>query len=109
MDWVKVARASEIEDGRGTQVEVDGEDVGLFRVGGEYFATQNTCPHREGYLHEGMVRGETIVCPWHFATFCLRTGAVLEGPAEEGLKTYAVRVENGDVCVALVPTQAKTA
>jgi len=90
-----------MNEGQGKLVQVEGRDVGLFLVNGRYYAVHNTCPHREGYLHEGALKGETITCPWHFAVFDLRTGEVLEGPAEEKIACYQVRVEGDDVEVGV--------
>jgi nitrite reductase/ring-hydroxylating ferredoxin subunit len=97
MKYTKVARVSEIEEGRAKLVQFEGQDVGLFRVNGRFYAIQNTCPHREGYLHEGAIQGETVTCPWHFAVFDLRTGEVLQGPAQEKVGCYEVRVEGDEI------------
>ena len=40
-------------------------------------------------------------CPFHFARFSLRTGAVLCAPAILPLKTFAVKVEDGKIYVDL--------
>jgi nitrite reductase/ring-hydroxylating ferredoxin subunit len=39
------------------------------------------------------------VCALHEARFCLRTGKVLSPPATVPLRTYPVRVEDGEVFV----------
>ncbi len=39
----------------------------------------------------------------HGATFALETGDVLEPPAYEAVRTYAVKQEGGDVYVAVEP------
>lgn len=71
-------------------------DVAVFNVDGGLCATQAECPHRQGPLNEGTLDGSTVTCPWHGSQFNVCTGAVLQGPAKEPLKTYAVTVD-GDV------------
>jgi nitrite reductase/ring-hydroxylating ferredoxin subunit len=39
------------------------------------------CPHRGAPLVNGTVIGTFLECPWHGATFDLRTGRRLRGPA----------------------------
>ena len=71
-------------------------DVAVFNVDGGFCATQAECPHRQGPLNEGTLDGSTVTCPWHGSQFNVCTGAVLQGPAKDALKTYAVTVD-GDV------------
>jgi nitrite reductase/ring-hydroxylating ferredoxin subunit len=71
-------------------------NVAVFNVGGKLCATQNACTHRQGPLSQGALEGSTVTCPWHGSKFDVATGAVLQGPATEPLKTYKVVVE-GDV------------
>ena len=44
----------------------------------------------------------TVTCPWHGSQFNVCTGAVLQGPAKDPLKTYRVTVD-GDVGRVEVP------
>ena len=71
-------------------------DMAVFNVDGRFCATQATCTHRQGPLHEGSLDGSIVTCPWHGAQFNVCTGAVLRGPAKDPIKTYPVTVE-GDV------------
>ena len=64
-----------------------------FNVDGKLCATQADCPHKQGPLVEGELSGSTVTCPWHGSQFDVSTGAVLQGPATEPLKTYPVQVE----------------
>ena len=98
---VKVADLKDLVPGEGKLVEVDGKEIGLFLVDDQCYALDNTCPHREGYLHDGAIEGTTVTCAWHFAKFDLKTGKVLEGPAEEGVGCYEVVTEDGEVKIAL--------
>ena len=69
---------------------------GLEMLSGEFYATQDACTHAEGPLNEGDLDGIHITCPLHGSCFDVTTGMVLEGPADEPLKTYRV-VITGEV------------
>ena len=43
--------------------------------------------------------GHVIECPLHFATFDVRTGKLLSGPASADVVTYEVRIEGDTVYV----------
>jgi nitrite reductase/ring-hydroxylating ferredoxin subunit len=101
MTLVKVCDLPELPPGKARMIEVDGVEIGVFRVDDDFYAIQNTCPHRQGYLHEGHLQGTKITCPWHFAVFDLKSGEVLQGPAESNLRTYRVLCQNGEIKVAL--------
>jgi apoptosis-inducing factor 3 len=75
------------------QIEVDGTPVLLIREGDSVHAVAATCPHAGGPLAQGVYHAGRIICPWHKATFCVRTGALLEPPAVDSLQRFAVRIE----------------
>jgi len=77
-----------------------GLPVLLVRRGGEVFALENRCAHMGCPLTAGRLDGWTLECPCHDWRFDVRTGRFLDAP-ELGLKTYAVRLENGKVLVRL--------
>ena len=64
-------------------------------------AFDNSCPHEDCPLSEEDLHGARIICFCHSSIFDLRTGAVLEGPAEEPLSLYPVRIENGELHVSI--------
>jgi nitrite reductase/ring-hydroxylating ferredoxin subunit len=68
-------------------------DVAVFNVDGRFCATQAKCTHKQGPLGEGTLDGSIVTCPWHGSQFNVCTGAVLQGPAADPLKTYRVIVE----------------
>lgn len=96
-NFVRVAAAGEVAAGSAARVEADGKPIALFNVDGTLYALDHACTHRGGPLSEGAVSGESVVCPWHRAAFCLKTGRVLRGPAGRGVRSYPVRVTGGDV------------
>ena len=97
--WVDVAGAGEFEPGAIRRVDVDGTQVAVFNLDGEYYAIEDVCTHDGGILTGGTVEGEVIVCPRHGARFSIRTGEVLAPPAYEDVRTFPVRVESGRVQV----------
>ena len=80
-------------------VDIDGNKIAVFNVGGSYYAIDDTCTHAGGSLSEGPVDGTVVVCPWHGAAFDLTSGKVLDAPATEGVKTYKVKTEGNDILV----------
>lgn len=59
----EVAKASEINEGEAKLVEVDGTEIALFNLGGEFYAITNECSHVEGPLCEGDIDGSKAICP----------------------------------------------
>ncbi len=98
--FVFACRASEVAEGKGTLVEVDGASVAIFRSGGRLYALDNACPHRDGPLAFGDVKGGTVHCPVHAWPFDLATGRCTEFP-EAAVRAYPVRLEGDAVWIEL--------
>jgi nitrite reductase (NADH) small subunit len=101
-----IGRVSEVPLGEGRNFDVEGTVVTVFRTrGGEVFATEPRCPHRQGPLADGLLGGTLLVCPLHERTFDLRTGVSVAGDCQ--VRTYPVReAEDGRIMLALVPEPA---
>lgn len=98
---ITVMHTSDLAPGWGTTVETEGRRIALFNVQGTFYAIDDTCPHRGGPLGDGELHGATVTCPWHGATFDVRTGAVIGGPAHSNVQCFRVRVDGNDVLVEL--------
>ena len=79
-----------LKDGGMILGQVDGEDVILARRGDELFAVGAVCTHYHGPLVEGLMVGDTVLCPWHHACFSLRTGEALRAPALDPIACWRV-------------------
>jgi nitrite reductase (NADH) small subunit len=99
-DFVKVASVADIPPGTVLQVDVRGHRIALANVEGEFFAVDDTCPHRGGPLGMGFLDGMKLECPLHAWQFDLRSGEFAGDPAVR-VATYQVRIEGGDVLVAV--------
>lgn len=99
--FVKVAKTSDLADGKMMAVDADGEEILLARIGDKYYAINNVCSHAAAWLDQGDLLPATyeVQCPLHEGRFDLRTGAPTHEPAEEPVEVYAVRVEGDDILV----------
>ncbi len=75
----------------------------LVRLPDGLHAVSNLCPHAKAPLHEGVLCGKRLVCPWHHSVFDVTDGALLEPPALDGLEQYEVRIDGDEVIVTLPP------
>ena len=96
----RVASTRDIPEGNGVVVDVRGKRLAIFRDSGEFFALDETCPHRGGPLHEGFVREGVVACPWHMWQFDLRNGCSPVNPLSK-VRTYRTRIEGDEVWVDL--------
>jgi nitrite reductase/ring-hydroxylating ferredoxin subunit len=96
-EFLKAAGTQDILAGQGKKVNVGGKHIALFNIDGNYYAIDDTCTHKGGPLSEGEVSGSTITCPWHSATFDVKTGEVVSPPAAVGVFRYNVRVIGNDI------------
>lgn len=95
MAFQKIAKLSDMEEGKILSYSLKYFDLAIVRRGEELFAFEDICSHDGGSISEGELNGDRVVCPRHFAEFSLKTGEALKMPATEGISTFRVRV-NGD-------------
>ncbi|SAK57139.1 FAD-dependent oxidoreductase [Caballeronia ptereochthonis] len=102
-DFTQGIPATDIADGGMVTGHVGEEPVLLVRRAGELFAIGATCPHYGAPLADGLLVADTVRCPWHHASFSLRTGQLLRPPAQDDLKCWRVEQRDGRafVCEAL--------
>ena len=96
-DFIKIATIDEITPGQAKLVEVNGNEIALFNIGGRFHAIDNNCTHVGGPLCEGEINGTEVTCPWHGATFDVTTGRVLGPPAMEAVNHFNLRIEDGSI------------
>ena len=99
-NFVKAAQVADVPPGAGRCVTVVGKEIALFNVDGTFHAIDNTCLHRGGPLAEGELDGTVVTCPWHGWQYDVTTGVNVTDDTE-GVQRYDVRVEGGEVLVAV--------
>lgn len=98
-EWTDVAPAGAIADGESVVVDVDGCEVAVFKVDGQFYAIEDVCSHDGAEIASGELQGDEIVCPRHGARFCVKTGEAKCAPAYEDIVTFPVRIVAGRVQV----------
>lgn len=101
--WVRLATVEQIPRREGRAVMVGDRELAVFNVGDDRFlAVDGRCPHKGGPLCDGIVAGDTVVCPLHGWKIGLENGAV-ERPSGTAacVHTWETRVEDGVVMLRL--------
>ena len=91
---VTVGRVSDVPAGRGATVKLkDGKEVALFNVGGNFYATENFCPHKAYPLADSRLYGSIVECDLHGWRFDVRNGECF---TKKGcsIESYEVVVED---------------
>ena len=78
----------------------DGTELAVYNVDGEFYATENSCPHRGARLTEGVLCGHIVECGLHGWQFDVRTGECLTVP--DRIKTYSIEVEDDLVKISVI-------
>lgn len=99
--FTRVASLRDLKTSKLMCVTPLGQHIALAYVDGRVFAVDDMCSHEDASLAKGSLHGECVKCPLHGSRFDLNTGEALDEPAEEPIRTYAVRVEDDHILVKL--------
>ena len=99
MGFVKVTSQNDLKPGEMKSVEVQGKEICLANVNGNFYAIGNRCTHAGCMLTDGTLNGSNVKCSCHFSVFNVQTGTVVKGPAAEPEPTYQVKLENGQILI----------
>jgi 3-phenylpropionate/trans-cinnamate dioxygenase ferredoxin subunit len=97
--WITVGPVDELPPGSVKLVHAGQITVGVYNLGGEFYAIEDRCSHDDGPLCEGEWDDSLcrVVCPRHGSAFDLATGRPLSLPAYEPVATYPVEIVDGTV------------
>ena len=99
LSWVKVADGDDVVPGRGLRVCLKGIPVGLYRVGNDYYAMEDDCPHAGTPLSKGELVGTVIHCPSHGWDYDVRNGYKPGLTDGFPIPCFPVRIEDGSVWI----------
>lgn len=90
---------SELSPGKPHLVKLNGKRLLLCRVNDEVYAVDDMCTHEDISLSLGALCEHRLRCPLHGSEFDVRTGEVLDEPADSDLGTHAVDIIDGWICL----------
>lgn len=102
--YIQATSAEEARENSPQTLRVDGRTIGLFYHEGEFYATDNRCPHMGFPLTDGSVDDGILTCPWHHARFEISCGDTFD-PFADDVQTYPVEVRDGDVYINPNPSR----
>lgn len=100
-NWVTVAKRADLPAGQIKGVKVGKQEIAIYNLDGEFYATDNVCSHAYAQLSDGFLDKTMVVCPLHAGCFDVKTGKAVEAPAEEDIKTFPVRVVGEEIQVGV--------
>ena len=85
-----------------TKVSIDGREILVANIDGNFYATDDSCTHSGASLSEGKLDGCTITCGWHAAEFDCKSGKMTKFPVKiRDLTVYSTSVESDSVFVEM--------
>jgi 3-phenylpropionate/trans-cinnamate dioxygenase ferredoxin subunit len=100
-EFLTVAPVTDLPPGERMTIEVGRHWIVIFNVNDSFYAIEDCCTHEEYPLSEGMLDGHAIECAKHGAQFDIRSGEVLAPPAFVPVRTYPVRVQDGNIEISV--------
>jgi len=97
---VKVGTSTDLAEGRGREIVVEGRRLALFKVNGEFYVVTNQCLHRGGPLSEGELNDYKVTCPWHGWKYDVRNGSFDIIPTLK-VKSFPVTEKDGSLYVEI--------
>lgn len=105
--WVRVGRTSDFPKDGGAAIKYGNVQIAIFNFAtrGEWYASQNMCPHKKAFVLSRGIIGDAagipkVACPLHKKTFSLQTGESLQSE-EYRIRTFSVKIDNDQVYLDL--------
>lgn len=96
---LQLCPVADVPEGGALKIERDGLILAVFNLAGRFYVTDDACTHGPGSLSEGDIDGEIVECNFHNGAFHIPTGRVEAPPCMVPLKTYPVRIVDGQVWI----------
>ena len=86
-------KCDDLEIGKSAIIEVGDKEIALFNYKGDFYAIDNTCPHKGSPLGEGRIEEGILICPNHEWRFELKSGWCPQNP-ELSTEVYPIKIHD---------------
>ncbi len=100
-DWIDVCAFDDIDDEDVLRFDHAGNTYAIYRFEDKVYATDGLCTHEKIHLADGLMMEHVIECPKHNGRFDIRDGRALGAPVCVNLRTWPVRVADGQVQIQI--------
>ena len=100
----QVATTSEVTEDEPKAVSIGRVDIGIYKLGDEFYAIDDVCTHAYACMTDGYIDDGQIECPLHGACFDIKTGKALTAPATIDLRAYEVKIDGDQILVGVPDT-----
>lgn len=101
-EFQKAAKTTDLKEGKIKLAHVAGEEIALYKIGEQVFATNNLCTHESCELDQNnIIEGDEVECTCHGSKFNIKTGENIAPPAAGPLPVYKTKVDGDDVYVEI--------
>lgn len=104
--WVRIGKTSDFQPNVGSPILYGDSQLAVFNNAnrGEWYCTQNMCPHKQAFVLSQGLMGDSagtpkVACPLHKKNFDLTSGEEIGGDLQ--IITFNIKVEGDDVLVEL--------
>ena len=101
-DFIRAAALSEIPPGKMLAIRVEREDVVLYNVNGQVYASRDFCPHAGYALSKSAFQGKYVRCSLHSWEFDVTNGEYTSNPLIH-MKCFPVKIVGDEVWISLLP------
>ena len=100
--WVDACATDDIDSEDLIRFDHQGRTFAIYRSPEDaFYCTDGMCTHENVHLCDGLVMDFMVECPKHNGQFDYRTGEAKRAPACVNLKTFPVRVQDGQVWIEI--------
>jgi nitrite reductase/ring-hydroxylating ferredoxin subunit len=101
MAFKRLCKTNDVPEGELREFHILNQDILVANVDGQLHCLSARCPHAGAPLVRGILKGEELECPWHYASFRVTDGSKIYGEPKKPLNVYSCEVKGDNLFIDL--------
>ena len=98
--WFKIFNLNKLKKSNRMIFYINGVYILILRINNKFFAFEDNCPHQNMPINKGKIlKNKFIVCPFHNASFCIKTGLTKKNLSIDNLNAFKLKFNNNSVSI----------